>query len=120
MSCGDSPGKVGRVRPERIRANSDGETRECSAGSVARGHEPNQAGSSSYKSAYPERSAPTVVNHNVGDERRRETRAGSDTGEDPAVSNAALGHGNPARYKPIGCRIDHRLARAEQKTHCHK
>src|ERR1700716_592868 len=60
------------------------------------------------------------MNHYVGDERRREARACSDTGEDPSVSNATLAHGDPARDKSIGCRIDHRLTGSEQEAYRYK
>src|SRR5580700_1705632 len=85
-------------------------------GSVARGNKPARPGEQPKDGAPPERRAPTVVNHHVGDERRRESGAGSDAGEDPAIGYATLANWNPARHKLIGCWIDNRLARAEQKT----
>src|SRR5712671_1307884 len=60
------------------------------------------------------------MNHDVGDERRREARPCSDPGEDPSISNAALAHRDPARDKSIGCRIDYRLTSSEEEAHSHK
>ena len=89
-------------------------------GRVASGDEPHDPSKQSDEGTYPERSAPTVMNHHVSDEWRREASAGTDAGEDPAVRNAALAHGNPARDELIGRRIDDRFARAQKKPDRHE
>ena len=49
-----------------------------------------------------------------------ESGAGSHAGEDPAIGDATLADGNPARHKLIGCWINDGLARTEKKTNSNK
>ena len=60
------------------------------------------------------------MDHQIRDERWRETGAGSDTGEDPAVGDSALVNRNPAGEKLIRRRIDNRLPRAEKEANRHE
>jgi hypothetical protein len=53
------------------------------------------------------------VDHQIRDERWRETGTGSDPGEDPAVGDSTLVNRNPAGEKLIRGRIDDRLPRAK-------
>ena len=70
--------------------------------------------------AHPERSAPAIVQHEVGDQWRGKAGAGADAGKNPAVGDAALLRRNPARNKLVRCRINYRLPRSQQKADCDK
>src|SRR5256885_2963197 len=82
---------------------------------VARRDEPNQPGGKPNQRADPERSTPTVVQHNVGHERRRDCGTYANARENHAIGHAALLRGNPARDELIGRRVDHRFPDAEQQ-----
>src|SRR6266851_5535379 len=86
------------------------------SGVVASGDKPHCSSGESNDGAYPERRTPAVMNHDVGDEQRRESGARTYTGKDPAVRDATLGGRNPARNKLIGGFIFNGSATTEKKT----
>ncbi len=88
--------------------------------SIASRSKPNRTGDQSDHSTRPKRGTPSIVDHQVGDERRREAGTGSDPSEDPAVGDSALVDRNPAREKLIRGRIDDGLARAEKEANRHE
>src|SRR6266481_4002854 len=83
---------------------------------IASANKPHRAGNESDDRADPERRTPAEMNHDVGDEQRRESGARSHAGENPSIRNAALGGRNPARNKLIGGGIDNCFARTEKKA----
>src|SRR5271165_1295976 len=56
------------------------------------------------------------MNHQVGDERRREPGASSNAGENPAIGNATLAYRNPSCDELIRCRINDCFASAKKET----
>src|SRR6201987_3072085 len=88
--------------------------------SVASGNVPHDPSQKADDRAHPERRSPSIVDHQVGDERRRQAGASADAGEYPAIRNAALAHGNPTCHKLIGRRINDRFPSAEKKPDTHK
>ena len=60
------------------------------------------------------------MQHDEGNQGRREPLAGSHSGEDPAIRDATFLSGYPAGHEVIGRRIDHRLASAEQEPNGYK
>src|SRR5579863_4349602 len=83
---------------------------------IASYEQPDRSGHEADDRADPKRRAPSVVDHHVGDERRGETRARANAGEDPAVGNAAFLHWNPARDELVRRGINDSLARTQQKA----
>src|SRR5581483_9544094 len=77
---------------------------------------PHCAGKQADDSAGPKRGSPAEVNHDVGDQRRRQARSRTYASEDPAISQATLRFRNPAGDKLIRGRIDNRLSGSEQKA----
>jgi len=88
--------------------------------SITRRHKPDRTGDQSDHGARPKGGAPTIVDHQVGDEGWRETRTSSHSGEDPAVGDSALLDRNPAGEELIRGRIDDRLACTEEKANSHE
>ncbi len=88
--------------------------------SIASRSKPDGTGDQSDHGARPKRGAPTIVDHQIGDEGWRETGASSDPGENPAIGDSALVDRNPAGEKLIRGRIDDRLACAEEEANCHE
>ena len=85
-------------------------------GSVASCDEPDATSQKSYGRAYPERRAPTVMQHEISNERWRKAGASADPSKNPAVGDASLAHGNPTRDELIGRGINDRFPGTEQKS----
>src|SRR5579885_2874682 len=87
---------------------------------VASRHEPYTSCNESDDRAHPKGRAPSMVNHEVGDQRRCEPRSGAYAGENPAVRNAAFAYRDPAGDELICCGIDYCLSGAEEESHGHE
>jgi hypothetical protein len=86
-------------------------------GPVARQPIPDGAGRQADDRADPERGAPSVMQNDIGDQRRRDAGARAHAGKDDAVGQAALLGWNPVGHQPVGCGKQHGFARAQREAH---
>src|ERR1700759_1297189 len=77
---------------------------------------PDTSGKESDDCAHPEGRAPSVVNHEIRDERRREARTRPDSGEDPAIGDTTFADRNPASDELIRRRVNDCLSGPEKKS----
>ena len=87
---------------------------------IARGKVPHNSSHQSDSSTHPERSSPSIVQHDVRDQRRREARSCANASKDPAISDAALLTGNPGSNEAVRRGVNHGLASSENETDCNK
>src|SRR5437763_16496547 len=87
---------------------------------IASRNKPHRTGDESNHCAYPKRRTPAVVNHQVSDKARAQSRSGAYPCEDPTIGNAALAPRNPTRDELTGSRVNHGLASAEKKPDAHE
>src|SRR5271154_175068 len=84
--------------------------------SIASRNEPHGSGQKPNHRAHPERRTPTIMHHDVSDQRRGKPSPGADACKYPAIGNTALADWNPARDELIGRRINYGLAGPERET----
>src|SRR3984957_10521918 len=102
------PALFGRRNPRMLR------------GSIARDSVPDGASDDADGGANPEGGTPAVMDHQVRDEWRRNSSTNTHAGKNPAVGEAALVDGNPARYELIRRRVNDGFACSQQEANADK